>query len=303
MLEKEYVNSTRSRKEASKYFQISEEQLTKLLTFYMIPTRPKSMQNAIKNSKIRKTKAGFTQEIHQQINTKRKSTVNSKYGVSNVSKLPSIISKIHEIKSSTDESGLTGFQRSAIATQKTVRQRYGVDCVFQTQDVKEKTKRTLFQKYGVSTPYQFTPRGVSKASQDLFWAIYAKLPKSLQNCCYFKEYNYEFGKHDTKFNRYYYYDFVVSSIKFCIEFNGEMYHPNKELLSEEAWKSWKILFGTQTADEVYEKDERKIAFLEQQGFTVKVIWWNSYIADPSKTCSEIVREIEKISLNYIHESS
>ena len=69
--------------------------------------------------------------------------------------------------------------------------------------------------------------GFSKSSQKLFWSIYHKMPEHLKDKCYFKELNKEFLVSVN--NIFYLYDFVISNINLCIEFNGDIWHayPNK----------------------------------------------------------------------------
>jgi hypothetical protein len=69
-----------------------------------------------------------------------------------------------------------------------------------------------------------------------------------------------------------FYDFCLKPLKLIIEFNGEHVHPNKQLLSGEAWGRWKHAFSKKSADEVLQFDEHKVYIAEQSGYNVLTIW-------------------------------
>ena len=123
--------------------------------------------------------------------------------------------------------------------EKTCLEKYGVKHNSQFEEIKEKKKQTMIDRYDVSNPCYMTDRTYSKISQELFWSIYDQLPQNLKEKCYFAELNKEFG---TKINfKGYFYDFVISNIKFCIEFNGDYWHRNPKLfdVTNENIDRWK----------------------------------------------------------------
>lgn len=66
----------------------------------------------------------------------------------------------------------------------------------------------------------------------------------------------------------YFYDFVISNVKYCIEFNGDYWHANPEMFSE---SQVPMKFLGLTACEIWKKDKIKIESLVNLGYKVKII--------------------------------
>ena len=125
----------------------------------------------------------------------------------------------------------------------------------------------------------------SKSSQKVFWEIYERLDDELKDKCYFAELNKEFGKHNGE--QYFKYDFVISSIKYCIEYNGIHYHAKPELY-EENDTVIHIKGKPKKVSEIWEKDEIKINLLTNQGWCVRIIW-----DDEEYEIDEILKDINE----------
>lgn len=72
----------------------------------------------------------------------------------------------------------------------------------------------------------------------------------------------------------YFYDLSFPNEKIIIEYNGHMWHPNKNKLTELEWNEWRSIYGNFTADEIYNKDRIKIQFAESLGYEIFEIWSN-----------------------------
>ena len=196
---------------------------------------------------------------------KSKKTIKKKYGkdIFNIGQVPEIKNKIR----------------------KTTRERYGVDNVFEKKSpIRIQMEKDYFDKTGYTNPFanpevinkcmetkltrEYNTAYYSKKSQLIFWNIYNKLPKELQKHTYFAELNKEFGKFDTINNKYYFYDFVISNINFCLEYNGNYYHANPDMYTEDFINKHMGL----TAKEIWKKDEIKNQFISGLGFNVHIIW-------------------------------
>jgi very-short-patch-repair endonuclease len=70
----------------------------------------------------------------------------------------------------------------------------------------------------------------------------------------------------------FFYDFLIKPLKLILEFNGEHVHPNKNVLTQEQWKSWRHAYSKKYAEEVYQYDQQKIEFAEKLGYNVLVVW-------------------------------
>lgn len=75
-------------------------------------------------------------------------------------------------------------------------------------------------------------------------------------------------------NRMNLYDFVIPSLKLCIEYNGEKFHPNPIWQTEnlDRWNTWKQLYTDKTAAEIFVFDQMKINLMKDNGFEVYEIW-------------------------------
>lgn len=164
---------------------------------------------------------------------------------------------------------------------------------FNNKSQKEKDdiyKRVILSKIENGTLYNVG--GFSKISQKLFWKIYNQLPKELQEKTYFgenKENGGEFGKKDKI--RGYKYDFVISNIKICIEYNGEKFHPNPTM-TEEEWNSWSPLYSEKTADEIYVENQYKLNILRNEGFLVLEVWHFDFLKNQNEViqkCLQFIR--------------
>lgn len=192
-------------------------------------------------------------------------TINEKYGVNNVMHSDIILNNQKEY-----------FQS-----------KYGVNNPFGSDIIKEKIKKTNIKKYGVDNPWKLKEIQqkcqetklnsnkpsvyFSKQSQQLFWSIYDKLPKELQDHCYFAELNKEYGRYDQENKKYYFYDFVITNIKYCIEYNGNYYHANPEKYDESFYNKHLNL----TSKEIWNKDKIKNDFLINDGFSLDIVWENT----------------------------
>lgn len=143
-----------------------------------------------------------------------------------------------------------------------------------------------------------SPAGVSNISQELFDKIYNELPKELQNSTHYHNLNKEFGKLSFDKKKYFFYDFVISNIKFCIEFNGDDWHANPtKYLPDEVPPIYQFPDrDLKTAKQIWEDDRYKQSTLTREGFKVIYVWESSYEKDKEKTikkCLEYIYERAK----------
>jgi len=110
----------------------------------------------------------------------------------------------------------------------------------------------------------------SKSAKTFFEELYHKLPKEVQQLkVYFKGHTEnEFGIKGPR--QYYYYDFVISDIKYCIEFNGSYWHADPEIY--ESGTMLKMFGKTVLVDDIWKKDAAKCLAIENRGFKVQIVW-------------------------------
>jgi G:T-mismatch repair DNA endonuclease (very short patch repair protein) len=141
---------------------------------------------------------------------------------------------------------------------------------------KEKFNKTCLEKYGVENPiHQY---GWSKTSQKLFNEISVTLDNNILEKTYYATKNKEFNIR-TKTN-FYLFDFVISSLKKCIEYNGDKFHANPLIYNEfDTPNPYNKLL---TAKEIWNNDYNKNESLKKLGFDVLIIWEHDYKINPEK---------------------
>lgn len=242
-------------------------------------------QKKAKVEKIRKTcleKYGYANHLScPEIIKKREQTCLEKYGVTNVFVNNDIKGKIQ--KTCLERFGTKHASSSEIVrkrVEQTCLQKYGVDNPWKAKDVIKKCQESRFKNSSPTGP-------TSKLAKECFLEIYNKLPEKIKADCRFLPLTKEFGKYGN--NRYNYYDFVIPSLKFCIEFNGNYWHANPELY--EANHIFSYWDNKMTAQEVWNKDKLKYDILINEGFTVNIIWEKNYRDNKEKVINEYVNKI------------
>ena len=115
--------------------------------------------------------------------------------------------------------------------------------------------------------------GFSKISQILFYSILKFYDFENMKKVYFATKNQEYFICKGK-DEFYQYDFVDLTNKKIIEYNGDEYHANPNLF--EATDYPHPFRKTITAQEIWDKDERKRKVAEEEGFEVLTIWDSEY---------------------------
>lgn len=113
----------------------------------------------------------------------------------------------------------------------------------------------------------------SKVSQELFWQIIQRIDNS-KNKIYFAELNKEFNVYNG--NGIYFFDFVDTSRKKVIEFNGDYFHANPSMYAEGFYNE----VMKKTSKEIWNADKNKLDFIKLLGYNVYVVWNKDYQNDP-----------------------
>lgn len=85
------------------------------------------------------------------------------------------------------------------------------------------------------------------------------------------------------------YDFVIPDLKLAIEFNGDFWHANPKVYSENDLLRFRG--NAVTASEIWQRDSIKKAVLESRGFELHVIWESEYLEDKEEVLSKCLRWI------------
>lgn len=230
------------------------------------------MQSKTNTYEYKKEKYGWTEDDFLKYNKSRSVT------------LDNMIKKYGEIEGKIKYETYVDKQRHSGCSLDYFIEKYGeIDGTIRYQNLclsKSLTLENFIKKYGEELGkkkyrdlYDSKKLFYSKSSQELFWKIKTKN-------CYFAEYNKEFGVlTDTQ---YYYYDYVDTELKKCIEYNGDYWHCNPKFYGPD----YKTHYGY-SAVEIWNKDEKKLMSIKNRGYDVMVIWESEYLENPEDTLKKI----------------
>ena len=135
---------------------------------------------------------------------------------------------------------------------------------------------------------QNTSSFFSKTSQKLFWSIYNNLPPYIQEKTYFAELNKEFSIYDKKNKTYRKYDFVITNLHFCIEYNGDHYHANPKM-----YKINDIVYKKKgNPMRVWTEDKHKLDLLKERDINVILVWDSDFQENPENTIKKCIDIIQ-----------
>lgn len=175
-------------------------------------------------------------------------------------------------------------------------ERYGIDVGKQKYDQRiAKYKLTMSsktdeEKLEILKKKLYRQNFYSRASFNFFKEIEKTLlNKGLNIKCKYGEREYYI--YDNKTNRIYFYDFYIKELNYIIEYNGSIWHPNKEKLSNNEWKNWLNPVTKKTADECYSFDMHKLSLLSERNLIYDIVWDTDCV---NKKIKEITSKITKL---------
>jgi len=89
----------------------------------------------------------------------------------------------------------------------------------------------------------------------------------------------QFGQWCQELEQYVKYDLVSTEQKFCIEFNGDYWHCNPRMYNS----NYRHPHVGMNAKEIWDRDERKLRTLKEQGYNIKVVWESEYRETPPES--------------------
>jgi G:T-mismatch repair DNA endonuclease (very short patch repair protein) len=154
---------------------------------------------------------------------------------------------------------------------RTVKNKYGVANVFQLDSVKNKSKETLFKKYGVYSPRQLP---WYKANSGRRSRIHKLVEKYLEEVGinFSSEEKNKFTKYNDHLQRIYapQVDILIEDKKIVLEINGDVWHGNPKLYKPtDVIKKWG---GDVTCKEIWDFDSARKEQIESFGYKVIVLW-------------------------------
>lgn len=187
-------------------------------------------------------------------------------------------------------------------------EKYGVTNPNKSKLVRDKTKATCLDKYGYVASFMHPDikrkcieslningeRGSSKISVDFFKNVSDRFPNSISSKFKYSNHGDELIIKDFNNNTCYYLDFsyVNKDIKFAIEFNGNYFHMNPTMYSENDPAPF-CKDGTRTAKDIWDFDDHRKQVIESQGFKVLTVWEYDYLHDKENTINKCVNFINE----------
>jgi hypothetical protein len=132
--------------------------------------------------------------------------------------------------------------------------------------------------------------GYSEMASNFFRSIIEKIHPTQE--ILYKPLTQEFHKFDQLTKKSYFYDFTIPSIKYCIEFNGDVWHANPEKYKPTDTPNPFDL--NITSEEIWKRDKIKQDFLRSQSYTLKIIWESDYHQNKDQIIQECIDEINHL---------
>jgi very-short-patch-repair endonuclease len=179
---------------------------------------------------------------------------------------------------------------------KTVFDKYGTENVFQLEEIKEKSKNTLFERYGVyhNIDLPFRERNSGRRS---------KIQIMVENYLIEKKINFQseigkiFRKFNNDFNKIYspIVDILIEDCKLVIEIYGDKWHANPKIYKDtDLIKTWD---GWQNASWIRNRDKARKLHIES--FNYKVIeFWECDIKKNFRLIKDLIDESVKNKINF-----
>jgi G:T-mismatch repair DNA endonuclease (very short patch repair protein) len=101
----------------------------------------------------------------------------------------------------------------------------------------------------------------------------------------------QYGIWSDTLEKYVKYDLVFLDKKICIEFNGDYWHCNPVMYTEDYIHP--VL--KKKANELWETDQKKLQSIQNRGFFTKSIWEFDYRNDKDKTIKETIKWIQELN--------
>lgn len=178
-------------------------------------------------------------------------------------------------------------------TKKTLAKRYGKDItnVFQLESVKQKSKQTLIEKYGVENPVDLPSYRRNNGSRSI---PHKRIENILDkyNIVYISE-NIEginFNRYNRSLKRKYNPrpDIIIPENQIIIEIYGDTYHANpKKYKPNDIIITWD---GELCAKDIWKKDKIRFNHLKSFGYKVYCLW----VSDIQKDIGKIEKKLCKL---------
>lgn len=134
--------------------------------------------------------------------------------------------------------------------------------------------------------------GVSKIQLSLFDELYNLLPEHVKTYIQYKDNSgeKEFGQFCKENNKSFLYDFVIKKYNIVVEFNGDFWHGNPQIFTDEN----KVIYEGKTAKDIWNYDRMKHQHIVNRGFNLIVVWEKDYRQDPNGVIERLINQIKEL---------
>jgi len=225
----------------------------------------------------------------EEFRSKYEETSIKNYGVANPNKSPIVI---EERKArSLEKYGVEWYLQTEefkIKSKQTFLKNHGVEYPHQLVSVREEYKKTMMERFGVPNSYWLSS-SASKESGRLFNILYKELSDEDKSHTYYASLNREFNTRNYSSGGIYKYDFVITTKKVCIEYNGSKFHPQDH--QDENDTGWCVFHKDLTVKQAREYETSKFKALQDRGYTVFVVWDFEFKKEKEKTVERCIKFI------------
>ena len=143
--------------------------------------------------------------------------------------------------------------------------------------------------------YEDRKKYSSAISQELFNDI-LKYVSGDTSHIHFDTHNGEYGIMSSKFNRIFFYDFVDTKNKKCIEFHGDVFHANPAKFSPDSKPN--PYMKELTAVDIWKKDKEKQEVLnEERCISLLIVWESDYYKDKQGILNKCIDFLQYGNIN------
>jgi hypothetical protein len=138
----------------------------------------------------------------------------------------------------------------------------------------------------------------SKIASELFSKVETSVTEKIKiryNMIYSPKCN-EYMLTDEENGRAYFYDFTIPELKYCIEFNGDLFHANPKLFCESDTPN--PFDKSLTSEDIWKFDKHKNDLIIKNGFDLDIVWESEYKKDKEHIVNQIVDKICNLSKIY-----
>jgi hypothetical protein len=168
----------------------------------------------------------------------------------------------------------------------TIIAKYGVSNVFQLESIKEKAKKTMLGRYGVTHNIYRKDRYINTGRKSKPHTIVENILTEL-NVSFSSEKNMGWLAFNNELKKEYCPrpDIVLADCKIVIEIYGDRWHANPEMYKASDYiQTWA---GNESAEDIWKFDQIRVRHIESFGYKVHVFWEKDILKQRTKVKEQL----------------